>query len=232
MSAHPSTRGRSGMFDGLLLVAAAVILKVTATILIGYRDYLPPDFASLFLGGRDAYFWDGYHIAFYAHILAGPITLVVGLLLLSGRFLRRFPRWHRRLGRLQVICVLLLLTPSGLWMAFYAESGPIAGAGFGLLALATALCIVMGWRSAIRRQFAVHRRWMTRCYILLCSAVVLRLLGGIALLAGSTADWPYQLSAWVSWLVPLAIYEVLCGRSVDHVRGGWGAGRSPSRMLS
>jgi hypothetical protein len=191
----------------LRLLVGVLILKVTAGIVWEYRNYLPADFDSLFLSGREAYFWEGYHWAFYTHILAGPPTLLFGMLLLNQRFLRRFPQWHRMLGRVQVICVLLLLTPSGLWMAWYADAGPIAGVGFAALAVATATCIILGWRTAVGRRFVEHRRWMLRCYILLCSAVVLRLLGGMALLAGSTADWPYQLAAWVSWLVPLGIYE-------------------------
>jgi hypothetical protein len=212
----------------LRLLTGVVILKVTAGIVWEYRFYLPADFDSLFLSGRQVYFWEGYHWAFYTHILAGPPTLLFGMLLLNQRFLQRCPRWHRLLGRLQVICVLLLLTPSGLWMAWYADAGPIAGVGFASLAVATATCIILGWRSAVRRRFIEHRRWMLRCYILLCSAVVLRLLGGMALLAGSTADWPYQLAAWVSWLVPVAI----CEASLRHRRRSVGRSEVVDRLAA
>ena len=49
--------------------------------------------------------------------------------------------------------------PSGLWMAFCAETGAIAGAGFAALAAATGMCVALGWRSAMNRRFAAHQRW-------------------------------------------------------------------------
>src|ERR1041385_8133716 len=87
-----------------LLTAAAVllILKVTLTVLIGYRDYLPPNFNADFLLGRESYFYGAYSWAFYIHLLSGPLSLILGTILISETFRRRFPNWHRRLGRLQV----------------------------------------------------------------------------------------------------------------------------------
>src|SRR5262245_33196989 len=121
-----------------LLAAAAVllILKVTLSVVRGYHRYFPPDFDADFLLGRAAYFFGPYRWAFYAHLVAGPLALVVGTLLISERFRRWAPAWHRRLGRLQLTCVLLFLVPSGLWMARYAMTGALAGTGLGLLAIA------------------------------------------------------------------------------------------------
>jgi hypothetical protein len=193
----------------LTLLAVMLIFKVTASVVWEYRRYFPPDFAADFLQGREAYFWGGYHWAFYLHLVSGPAALVIGTILMSERFRRSKPAWHRRLGRLQVGWVLLLLTPSGLWMAWYAATGAIAGAGLALLGLATAVCIAFGWRCAVARQFAAHQRWMGRTYILLCSAIVIRIIGGAATVAQFDAVWLYPLSIWASWLVPLAVFEVV-----------------------
>jgi hypothetical protein len=194
-----------------ILTAAAVLLigKVTLTVLIGYRDYLPPNFNADFLLGRESYFFGPYRWAFYIHLLSGPLSLILGTILISETFRRRFPRWHRRLGRLQVANVLLLVTPSGLWMARYAMSGTIAGAGLAFLALATFVCCLAGWRSAVNRQFANHQLWMSRTYLLLCSAVVIRLFGGLATVFQFDAPWIYAVSVWTSWLLPLAVFECL-----------------------
>ena len=113
----------------------------------------------------------------------------------------------RSLGRIQGASVLLLVAPSGLWMAFYAETGAIAGAGFASLAVATGMCVALGWRSAMKQRFAEHQHWMLRCFVLLCSAVVLRLIGGATTVAGVDAAWVYPLAAWTCWLVPLMAYE-------------------------
>lgn len=189
-------------------LTALLILKVTAAVVWGYRNYFPPNFSSDFLRGRDAEFWNGYHWAFYAHIVSGPLSLLLGLTLLNGAFLRRFPAWHRRLGRTQAACVLLFVAPSGLWMAWYTRSGPAAALSFAALALATAACIALGWRAAVMRRFSVHRRWMQRTFTLLCSAVILRLMGGLATVAGVEASWFDPLASWLCWLLPLAALEL------------------------
>lgn len=187
--------------------AVLLVMKVTLSVVMGYRSYLPPDFEADFLLGREAYFWGAYRWAFYTHLAAGPVTLVLGTVLISERFRRWAPNWHRRMGRWQVGCVLVLLVPSGLWMARYAVTGVVAGAGLGMLAVATAICCTAGWRAAVTRRFAQHERWMWRNYLLLCSAVVIRVIGGLAAVLEVEGDWVYPVSTWVSWVGPVAVYE-------------------------
>lgn len=193
----------------LTVLACAIIFKVVAGVVLSYRDYIPPNFDSDFLQGRKNYFEGSYQWAFYAHIFSGPCSLFMGLMLLNEQLRRRFPNWHRYLGRIQTACVLLLVAPSGLWMAIWAETGAVAGSGFATLAVATGVCISFGWRSAVKKRFAEHRRWMWRCYLLLCSAVVLRMMGGLATVTQIEDDWVYQVAAWTSWLLPLGGFELL-----------------------
>jgi predicted membrane protein DUF2306 len=197
----------SAVRGALACAVALLIVKVTLSVVIGYRDYFPPNFDADFLLGRAAYFWGAYSWAFYVHLAAGPATLLLGTVLISERFRQWAPRWHRRLGRAQVAAILLLVVPSGLWMARYAVTGAAAGAGLAMLAIATAVSAILGWRSAVSRRFDIHRRWMCRTYLLLCSAVVIRLIGGAATVLQFDALWLYPLAAWASWLVPLLVFE-------------------------
>lgn len=192
------------------LLACLLVVKTVLTVLSLYGDYFPPDFRADFLLGREAYFTGAYEAAFYVHILAGPLALLSGLLLLSEAGRRRWPRAHRILGRVHVACVLFLVVPSGLWMARYAATGSVAAAGFAMLAVATGSTAAMGWRCAVRMQFARHRRWMLRCYALLCSAVVLRLTGGATAVLGLEGN--YALAAWFSWLLPFTGVEAFLTR--------------------
>jgi hypothetical protein len=194
-------------FQVARLLGVLLILQTVLAVWISYGAYFPPDFSSDFLLGRRSYFFGPYGVAFYAHIVSGPFALVAGLLLLSERFRRRSPAWHRRLGRVQVAGVLLLLAPSGFWMAWYAVGGTPAATGFAALALATVGATLLGWKAAVRRRFDEHRRWMQRCSVLLCSAVVLRAIGGASELLGT--DWTYPYAAWLSWLLPLSLLELI-----------------------
>jgi hypothetical protein len=192
----------------LPLLAGILIIKVMISVVSNYHGYFPPDFAAGFLRGRESHFWGLYSWAFYAHIVSGPVSLILGLILVGERVRVRHPRWHRRLGRIQVACVLLLVTPSGLWMARHAAAGPFAAAGLAALAIVTAASVIMGARSALKRRVADHRRWMWRCFLLLCSAVVLRLIGGLATVTGMTALWIDPMATWLCWLSPLAAFEL------------------------
>jgi hypothetical protein len=83
--------------------------------------------------------------------------------------------------------------------------------------MATASCAIIGVVYARRRRFDLHRRWMLRCYVLICSAVALRLISGTAGLVGvPSPEGAYTIAAWSSWLLPLAACEIA---------GRWGPGR-------
>lgn len=189
------------------LLAVVLVGQTVVVTLVSWADYFPPDFRAPFLIGRDGYFFGPYQWAFYAHVVAGPACLLAGLVLLSGWVRQRWPGVHRGLGRLQVGTILVVLTPSGLWMAPYAEGGVVAVVGFATLAVATAACALLGWRSALVRRWEEHRWWMLRTYMLLVSAVVLRAIGGASEVWGLEGTYPY--AAWLSWLLPLAGLELL-----------------------
>ncbi|WP_437204408.1 DUF2306 domain-containing protein [Planctomicrobium sp. SH664] len=192
------------------VLAVLVVAKTTVAVLLSYRDYFPPQFNRGFLQGREDHFYGVYHLAFSAHVLAGPLSLVLGLLLINGPLRVRFPAWHRRLGRLQGIVVLLFLVPGGLVMSFYSAAGPWAGLGLFSLGVATAVCMLLGWRSALQRQFSEHRCWMVRCFALLMSAVVIRVLGGLGTLLLVQSEWYDVANCWISWLLPLVAAELAC----------------------
>ena len=203
MAIHRSTR----LWRALTIVVCLLIVKVTIEVMRGYANYFPPNFSSDFLQGRESYFFGAYRWAFYPHIVAGPLALFMGMLLISESFRSRFPKWHRNLGRVQVANILCVVTPSGLWMSYDTATGPIAAIGFAILSVVTATCTTLGWRSAVRRQFHIHRRWMERSFLLLSSAVVLRVIVGFGTVIGVQAVWFDPLASWSSWVVPLLIFE-------------------------
>lgn len=191
-------------------LAALLILRVLAAIIANYPDYFPPNFDSLFLQGREATFHGIYRIAFYIHIFSSPIVLFVGLILLSDTVRRHRRDLHRVLGYVQVSVLLLFVLPSSLIMSWHAFGGWPAGLSFALLSIATGFSAVAGVMYARRRRYDGHRRWMNRTYLLICSAVFLRLISGTANLAHvPNAEGAYIVAAWSSWLVPLGIFEIM-----------------------
>lgn len=191
------------------LLVCLLIGRILVGIFLNYRDYLPPNFRADFLLGRESYFWQGYHWAFYPHIFAGPLSLILGTILISDQFRRPFPKWHRFFGRVQAMCVIFVVAPSGLGMAMHAANGPVQGAGFILLAFATAASMALGWRAARQRRFQMHRQWMCRNFLMLFSTVIVRVNGGIGELLEISDERFYAHTAWTSWLVPLILFELV-----------------------
>jgi uncharacterized membrane protein len=185
-------------------------MRVLAAILANYPDYFPPNFDSLFLQGREATFTGAYLPAFYIHIFSGPVVLFNGLILMSEYIRRHYRGLHRFLGRVQVVVLLLFVLPSSVVMSRHAFGGSSAGLSFLLLSAATAGCAIIGVVHARRGRYDRHRQWMLRCYILICSAVALRLISGTAGLVGvPSPEAAYIVAAWTSWLLPLATYEIV-----------------------
>lgn len=199
----------------LTVVVALLIVRVTVEVVMGYVNYFPPNFSADFLHGRQATF-ARYRWSFYPHIVSGPFALFGGLVLMSEQFRMRLPRWHRWIGRLHVVNVLLVILSSGFVMGFDAAAGWPATVSFVLLTMATAVSTAMGWRTAVQRRFADHRCWMQRSYVLLCSAVVLRILGGLGTMLEVSWLWYDVVITWASWVTPLVVYEI--GRNVSWKR--------------
>ena len=193
-------------------VAVAILLaaKVFFSILFEYQWYFPADFErSAFLTGRQNTFVGLYRPFFYAHIIVSPFAILFGAFLMLESSRARFRRAHRIVGRIQM-AVVLVVSVSGFVMAREAYTGPIAMWGFIALAIATFGSSVFAVVRAIQRRFASHRRWATRCFLLLCSPLLLRVVGGVLMVTENESDWSYRLNAWLSWSIPLAVYEARC----------------------
>jgi uncharacterized membrane protein len=172
-----------------------------------YRRYFPPIFAYGFLQGREDYFLPFYAVAFYTHIISAPVALFTGAIQFVDRLRISKPKLHRWIGMIYVATVLGLVAPSGLAMAFAAPFGWITIVGFALLSVLTWLVTLQAFRLAKQHRFRLHEQWMIRSYVLICSAVALRLLAIVETDLHLDPIWSYRANAWLSWVIPLAIYE-------------------------
>ena len=203
------TADRLSKLQKLAVMAIGLLLaKVFVAILYEYRWYFPVDFdSSAFLSGRRYTFVGIYRVAFYTHILSGPLAILLGCALMFSGGKARFRKLHRLAGRTQMLIVLGLVTPSGLVMAQQAYGGEVSAVGFTLHTIATAASAICAVSFAIAGRISLHRRWATRCFILLCSPLLLRVVSGVAIVTDAESAWLYRLNAWLSWLIPLLVYQ-------------------------
>ncbi|WP_404306364.1 DUF2306 domain-containing protein [Neorhodopirellula lusitana] len=207
------TRRRAWLYRMLFWAMVVLFVKVFLSIVLEYRRYFPADFESNFLSGRRHSFSGSYRQAFYIHIFSSPIALGLATFLMASGGRARFCKLHRWAGRLQFGLVALVVFPSGMVMAKDAYAGPISAAGFAVLNVATVACLCMAVWRARTAEFAAHQRWATRCFVLLASPLLLRLIAGAAIVTGLESERSYQMNSWFSWLIPLLIYETCFART-------------------
>ncbi len=189
-------------------LTTALLLWILWGILQNYSSYFPPDFNATFLLDREAYFHGIYRAAFFVHLVSSPIALVCGLFLVSSHSRRWLPKVHKLVGRVHLANVCFAVAPSGFVMSFYALGGFVSTAAFLSLSVLTCMTALLGFWHARQQRFEAHQRWMWRSWILLSSAIALRLMAMVAEPFGWDPIGVYRFTAWASWLLPLMILEL------------------------
>jgi hypothetical protein len=96
------------------------------------------------------------------HMLIAPIALILGPFQFFPSIRSKNPHVHHWTGRAYVtVCVVAGL--AGLATAPFASGGPVAGLGFGILAVLWIGTTIAAWRAAVQRKFPVHLDALQLC---------------------------------------------------------------------
>jgi hypothetical protein len=122
---------------------------------------------------------------------------------------KRWPRFHRWLGRATGAVVLTCVIPSGAYLALFAQGGLWSTLGFWLTGAITCLAMVAGIRSARTGDMRAHRRYSSHVAAQLSVAVVSRLMLMGAEALGLYGEWAYIASLWVPVLGCALVAELV-----------------------
>jgi len=146
------------------------------------------------------------------HMLIAPIALLAGPFQFIPSLRARHPKVHRYLGRVYVACCVLAGI-GALAIAPHASGGPVAGWGFGILAVLWIGTALGGRWSAMRRKFELHRLLMRLSYAMTFAAVTLRLQIPIGLMLGYTSYSAMSVwlayTSWIPNVVVVLVYSAL-----------------------
>ena len=149
-------------------------------------------------------------LALFAHIGLAPVALAVMPFQFSTRLRLRRPALHRWLGRVYAVAILISGI-AGLALAFHTSAGPVAGLGFGLLAVLWLAVTGQAVWLAMQRRIAEHRIWMIRSAALTFAAVTLRLYLPV-LVVTMGFDAGYVAVAWLCWMPNVIVAEWIIRR--------------------
>ena len=153
------------------------------------------------------YFWKA-RWWLVAHLIGGSLALLLGPFQFIGWIRRRYVKVHRWMGRLYLMGVLVG-SVGAFYMALWVT--PIKAFGVALLYLMVAWVVTSGmaYLSALRRQFAAHKEWAIRSYVVTFAFVLFRLLVDLNVYSRLGIEMELVMAVWLAWTVPLLLTEVV-----------------------
>jgi len=156
------------------------------------------------------YYWP-HRFRLIIHISGGIVALACGTLQLWTGLRQRAMRFHKWTGR-----VYLLGVGVGIVGAFLMTlSTTPKSFGVALRGLATAWLVTtaIAWAAIMRGRVALHKEWVVRSYLVTFAFVTFRVITDnmpwlMARLGSNTNDAATNVT-WLSWVIPLAVYEVI-----------------------
>jgi hypothetical protein len=147
------------------------------------------------------------------HIVGAMLAILIGPFQFLPKIRKgRFLKWHRWLGRIYLVSVLIGGL-AGLYMAPKAYGGLPTRLGFTLLALLWLASGAIAYKHIRNKAIQQHRQWMIRNYALTFAGVMLRLWQVAFHAAGLEFITGYIIAAWLAWIPNLIIAEWMIRRA-------------------
>jgi hypothetical protein len=202
------------MENGLVKLGRYAVVFLSVGIAVQAMRYMAVP-ANIWLGVDDGirHVIERVPLQALTHMIFGPIALFAGAFQFLPKLRAHRPRLHRWTGRVYMIAGLIS-GAAALATAPFASGGPIAGFGFGLLAICWLTSNIGGWRAALQRRFDDHRIWMRFSYAMTFGAVTLRLQIPFGLMFLGFHSYT-EMSVWLaytSWIpnvIAVALYTWL-----------------------
>jgi len=201
----------------LVLIGMAVVVRRTVhlvPILIhGYHPPAPPSNPTVAQFVRLDDVFARYPVLTLVHILPALVFLVLGPWQFSQAFRARHLQWHRRSGRILLICGLVV-GGSALVMSFGmpAIGGVNQATATTLFALFFLFALGKAFRHIRRREIALHREWMIRAFSIGLAVATIRPIVALFFATSRfTGLTPYEFfgtAFWIGFVLHLIAAEV------------------------
>jgi uncharacterized membrane protein YozB (DUF420 family) len=193
------------------LVASAAVIAIAVAFILKYvfRYYLHYNqaaFTDPIQGAANYWAMRGWLLM---HMTGGMVALLAGPWQFWTGFRARFFRLHRWTGRL-FLCGVAIGSIGAYRMAIGTTFGWAFGFALAMLATAWATTAGMAYYAIRKRRIQIHKEWMVRAYVVTFAFVTFRILNDF----GPTSHLQPPVDrivtiAWVSWVLPLLIAEVI-----------------------
>jgi hypothetical protein len=145
-------------------------------------------------GARQDMLWN---IAFYTHLPAGIVCLLSPMLLFARNYFRWIKDLHATVGRTYLWTTLVLVCPTGMYLALYAKGGLATQAGFMIQGILLFWFTWMGYRKVREGNQQEHVMYMIRSYAIAAVVLTFRIFHILFFLWKVPYQDNYAISQWL-----------------------------------
>jgi uncharacterized membrane protein len=188
------------------------IVNVVPVLTRGYQ----PEIASSAIAAKFARVDDIFRrhpVLTLIHIVPAFIFIVLGPFQFNRDIRSRFPLWHRRSGRVFLICgVIVGVTALLMSFAMPAIGGVNQAAATTFFGVFFCLALYKAYRYILKREIELHREWMIRAYSVGLAVATIQVIVGIffatSRLSGLTPYEFFGIAFWIGFTLHLIAAEV------------------------
>lgn len=143
-----------------------------------------------------------YPVLTLVHIIPALMFLILAPVQFSRRFRERHIKWHRRNGRLVLMCGMVVgLSALVMSLGMPAIGGVNQAAATTLFALFFLFALGRAYRHIRRREITLHREWMIRAFSIGLAVATIRPIIGFFFATGRlTGLTPYEFFGTAFWM--------------------------------
>jgi hypothetical protein len=147
--------------------------------------------------------------SFYIHLPCGVFCLLSPFFLFARRFFKGGLHIHRIIGKLYTWITLLIVCPTGIYLALYAKGGLATQIGFILQGILLALFTWQGYHAILKRNKLAHFQGMIRSYAIATVVITFRIYHILFFLSGVPYQDNYAISQWLGLSGNLLLAEII-----------------------
>lgn len=191
-------------------IAFALLIILAVPLAMNAFSYINFDADYGFLKLKEQAIATGSYLpAYYAHVLAAALILLIGIFQLLPASRKRWPLWHRALGKVYVGGILFFSAPGGMVMSFFINRGPWVLSSFIAQCSLWFVFTYLAYYYIRQGNVKAHEQWMLRSYALTLAAITLRVYVFFSSWSVDLSQpMAYATIAWLSWVPNLLVCEV------------------------
>ena len=148
-------------------------------------------------------------ISFYIHVISGVICLSIPVVSFLGKRIGLSTNLHKKIGLVYVWISILIVSPTGMYLALYAKGGILAQAGFLVQGILLSIFTYKGYKVIQEKNTALHIQWMIRSYAIVTAVLSFRIFHILFFFISIPYEDIYGLSQWLSITVNALAAEII-----------------------